>query len=356
MKRIDRYILTTVIKATLTALLVLIVLTFVLTLMEELEDVGRGSYEMMDAMLVALSATPRFMFEAFPVSALIGGLLGMGGLAGSGELVAMRAAGLSVMQILGAVFKAGVVLVVLVVVTGDLLAPTSEQYGQRLRLEQLNKQVTFRSKHGFWAKDQETFVNIREATPLGELRDVTIYELTPDHHLQRIIRARAGVYEDGRWLLKQVRSSRLQEQRLVHIEQEQLAWKSVVDPAMLSAAFVEPFALSAWELYGYMQLLEAGGQRATRWAVAFWSKLAVPLTMLGMLLLSVPLVMGAGRQASAGQRVLVGALVGILFYLVSKGFSFLVVGMSLPAVLVAFFPLAAFAAAMAWLYRKGSLR
>ena len=58
--------------------------------------------------------------------------------------------------------------------------------------------------------------------------------------------------------------------------------------------------------------------------------------------------MSGRRSVNAGQRVLVGALLGALFYLVSKGFSYVVIVFDLPPVSVALFPLAVFGLAM-WL-------
>ena len=58
-----------------------------------------------------------------------------------------------------------------------------------------------------------------------------------------------------------------------------------------------------------------------------------------MLILSVPFVMGNLRTISAGQRVFTGALLGAVFYLIGRGFSFLVVVYELPPVLVALLPL-----------------
>ena len=80
MKLLDRYLAITVSKSILMTLLVLTVLTFVLSFIEEMDDVGRGDYRVVDAFTVALSITPRFVYEAFPVSALIGAFSGMAGL------------------------------------------------------------------------------------------------------------------------------------------------------------------------------------------------------------------------------------------------------------------------------------
>ena len=355
MKRIDRYIITSVLRATLVTLLVIAVVSYVLTFMDEVGDVGKGDYGIGDALLVVASMIPRFLYESFPMATLIGALLAMGGMANTGELVAMRAAGMSPLQLMAAVFKAGLLLLLLVVFTGDLVGPRLEQWGQQIRLQKMNKQVTFRSRYGFWVKDQDAIVNIRRATPGGKLQDVHIYELGPGQRLQRVTSAQQGEYRGGHWILQQVRQSRIGKERVDTRTLPELDWETVVDPAMLSVALIKPYLMPAWELYAYMSALRAGGQRATDYAIAFWNKLATPVTTLAMLLLAVPLVMSGRRSVNAGQRVLLGALLGATFYLVSKGFSYAVIVFDLPAVSVALFPLVVFGLAMWGLLRKRRL-
>ncbi|BAO44448.1 LPS export ABC transporter permease LptG [Thiolapillus brandeum] len=351
MRRIDRYIAVTVIKATLMTLLVLTVLAFVLTLVDEMEDMGKGNYGTLDAMIVAACSVPRFIYQAFPVSALIGALLGIGGMVSAGELVAMRAAGMTSGQIVVAVLKGGMLLMLLVVVIGDGIGPALEQYGHQYRLEKQKKQITFSSRNGFWAKDGDTMINIRRVTPEGRLQDVSIYRFSESGDLSNIIRAVVGEYRDQRWVLGQVRQTRINDDRLVLERRPWLAWNSVVDPAVLSAAFIDPIMLPAWQLWEQIQSLKSRQQNALKYEVTFWSKIAVPLTTLAMLILAMPLVMKVGRDASGGQRVLWGAMLGTLLYLFSRGFAFLVLALDLPAVLVMFFPLVLVLVLALWMRR-----
>lgn len=336
---LNRYIGSTMIKAILMTLLVLTILTFVLAFIEEMDDIGRGEYRLLDAFVVALATTPMFIYEAFPVSALIGSLLGLGALANHGELVAIRAAGVSLRQVVFSVVNAGFILMLLVVVVGDLVAPVTEQYGQRLRLEKQNKQVTFRSRHGFWAKDGNAVLNIKQVRAGGELRNLTVYEFDDQNKLRLVTLANEAKYVDPHWQVKFVRQSSISEEEVVTRRLKQANFESLVDPAMLSIAVVKPFMLPVWELYGYIETMRASGQDVSNYAVAFWTKLATPLATAVMLVLSLPFVLGGTRSVSTGQRVFAGALLGTMFYLFSRGFSFLVLVYEWPPILVLMFPI-----------------
>jgi lipopolysaccharide export system permease protein len=351
MKLMERYIAKTVIKATLMTLLALTILAFVLSLVDEIEDVGKGDYSSWYAILVAACSTPRYIYESFPVSALIGVLLGLGGMATTGELVAMRAAGMSSGQILFAVIKAGVFLMLLVVLVGDGFGPPAEQYGSQLKLEKQNRQITFNSRNGFWAKDGDTVVNIQRVSVSGELQDVTIYKFSDARQLQAITRAVSGRHINDRWVLGNVRRSDLEPEQIVTQRMPALAWDSMVDPAVLSVALVDPMMLPAWDLWSQIRNLKERGQSATTYEVSFWGKIATPLTTIAMLILAVPMVMKGGRTANAGQRVFAGAMLGTLLYLFSRGFSFLVLAIDLPTVTVVVFPLVVISILVLWLNR-----
>ena len=239
----------------------------------------------------------------------------------------------------------------LVVVVGDGFGPPAEQYGSQLKLEKQNKQITFNSRNGFWAKDGDTVVNIKRVSVSGVLQDVTIYEFSDARQLQAITRAASGRHNKGRWVLGNARRSDLEPGQVVTRKIPALAWDSMVDPAVLSVALIDPMMLPAWDLWAQIQNLKIRGQSALTYEVSFWGKIATPLTTIAMLILAVPMAMRGGRTTSAGQRIFAGAMLGTLLYLFSRGFSFLVLAIDLPAISVVAFPLIMIALMMLWLNR-----
>ena len=95
MTRIDRYICRSFIGGCIPVLLLLLSLFSFLALSEELEDVGKGAYELLDALLVIVYTLPTRLVYLLPVTVLLGGLLGLGTLANHSELISMRAAAIS---------------------------------------------------------------------------------------------------------------------------------------------------------------------------------------------------------------------------------------------------------------------
>jgi lipopolysaccharide export system permease protein len=348
----ERYIAASMLKATGMTLLVLVILLVFFGLIEESDDVGKGAYQMADAFLVAILSAPRFMFEAFPVAVLIGSLIGLGSMGSHGELIAMRVAGFSLRQIVMAVIKAGLVMMVLVFAFGELVAPASEQWGEQYRTEKMQKKVTLKTRYGFWARDGAAFVNIRGILPGGRLEDIYVYEFDAEHRLILSTHAERAEHQGDHWLMFRIRQSQIAETGVTERQLAQARWDSMVDPALLSAVVVQPTMLPINELYRYIKVMRANGQSATDYEVAFWVKLATPLATLVMLFISVPFVLAHQRSASMGHRIFLGIFLGMGFYVLSRGMSYVAVVYELNPLVSALLPAAAFLAIGLFMFKR----
>lgn len=352
MNRLERYLALQIMRAAGMTLLALLGLLVFLQFVDELDAVGQGRYGVLDAFLVALYAVPRLTFEAFPVTALIGSLLGLGGLAARGELTAMRAAGVSLFAIVLAVIKCGVLMMALVLVVGEFVAPVSEAAALQRKAAEQHEQIVLKSRYGFWARDGQGFVNIRRILPGAAVEDITLYEFDRHRRLVRATHAARAEYRDGRWRLLDVRETRLDAERVVSWPLPERDWGALLDPALLTMVVAKPVMLPLRDLHRYIRFMEGNGQSATAYRVAFWNKLSTPLATLVMMVLAVPFVLGGLRQASRGQRVLLGALLGSGYFLLSRALSYGAVAYDLSPLLAALVPAGALLAVALYALRR----
>ncbi len=318
MKILERLIASQVIIGTAVALVALLALFTFVALVDELGSVGKGSYDVGTVVEYLLWTSPRRAFVLFPLAALLGSLVGLGNLSSHLELTVMRASGFSVSEVVIAVLKGGVVMMVVAVALGELAAPVAERRAQALRSAALERAAEFGTGSGFWARDGESFINIGRVLPDDDLQQITIYEFDGERRLRVATRARAARYEDSGWTLDGVAQTVFDGDQVRVREVEHAAWASGFEPGLVDVVAVRPESLSAAGLVHYGRYLRANGLDASRFDLALWNKLVYPLATGVMIFLSVPLVLGRLGSGQVGQRVLVGVLTGIAFHVVNQ--------------------------------------
>ena len=110
MKILDRYIGRAVAGGILTVMSVLLALYTFFTFLNEAERVGEGNYTVLEAFRYVIFTLPRHVYELFPVTSLLGTMLGLGTLSAGSEITVIRAAGVSLARIGLAVMRVGVVI------------------------------------------------------------------------------------------------------------------------------------------------------------------------------------------------------------------------------------------------------
>jgi lipopolysaccharide export system permease protein len=92
---------------------------------------------------------------------------------------------------------------------------------------------------------------------------------------------------------------------------------SAISPQILEVLAANPDQLSIRDLLVYVDYLERNGldAQATGWRCG--ARLLAPLTYMAMLVIAMPFVFGPQRTAGVGQRLLVGLLLGLTFFLIN---------------------------------------
>ena len=127
MQILDRYIGRSVAISALVVLSVLLSLFTFFAFTDEVDKIGQGQYDTLEAVRYVLLTVPRLAYQLFPMVALLGSIIGLGLLASNSELTVMRAAGVSLGRIVWSVMKVGLLFVLLALVIGEGIAPSAER-------------------------------------------------------------------------------------------------------------------------------------------------------------------------------------------------------------------------------------
>jgi len=324
MKTLRRYLMSEIAVATALVFVALLMLFAFFDLVEQMKDLGRGSYRFRHMIIYVLLSVPNHAYELFPIAVLIGTLFALAQLVASSEYTIMRASGVSVLRMAFTLVGIGTLFAVLTFIFGEFIGPPAEQLAQRLRSQAITGLVAQEFRSGLWIKDDRNFVNVREVAPNATLKGVKIYEFDDEYRLRSISLAKSGVYQDGHhWLLKDVVQTRFNDRETSIKTMDEASWKSVLDPDLLNVLLVKPEQMSAWRLYSFAQHLKENRQNPLRYEIALWTKLMYPIAVLVMMVLALPSARFQHRQGGIGAKVFAGIMLGLAFHFLDRLFSHL---------------------------------
>ena len=357
MVKLDRYIGRSVLISILAILGILLGLASLFAFIDELGNVTY-SYTVMSVLTYVALTAPRRLYDMMSMAALIGCLIGLGGLASSSELTIMRASGVSTGRIVLAVMKPMIILMVCSALIGEYLVPPFESTAQAHRSLAQGSGDVQSVKHGLWHRQGDEIIHITAVQPGGLLIGVTRYTFDKERHMLTSSFIKRAQYSAEHWQFRDITTTYFRNvdqfsksrTEVINVPTEQ--WGLELRPELLNTLVMIPESLSISGLWGYTHYLKAQGLNNGRYWLAFWVKVLQPVVTASLVLMAISFIFGPLRSVTLGQRVFTGVLVGLTFRIVQDliGPSSLVFGFSpLFAVLV---PTAICTVTGLWLMRR----
>ena len=351
MVKLDRYIGSSVLYAIMAVLGIILGLALLFALIDEMRSIS-SSYTILDVFSFVLLTAPRRLYEMLPMAALIGCLIGLGGLASNSELTIMRAAGVSLGRIVWAVMKPMLVLMLAGVLIGEYVVPPTENMAQANRALAQGGGDAQSSKHGLWHRQGDEFIHINAVQPNGTLFGVTRYRFDDERHMLSSSFAKKAEFDKDHWQLSEVTTTLFHDRSTEVVSAPVERWDVALSPQLLNTVVMAPESLSISGLWSYIHYLKDQGLNNGRYWLAFWVKVLQPLVTAALVLMAISFIFGPLRSVTLGQRVFTGVLVGFTFKIAQDllGPSSLVFGFSpLFAVIL---PALICALAGVWLLRR----
>jgi lipopolysaccharide export system permease protein len=338
---LDRYIVRAILGAVLLVMLVLLVLGAVLIFIDQQDDVGIGHYTELGAFWYTLLNLPQLAYELLPITALIGALLGLGGLARGSELTVIRATGVSVARLAGMALLAGLLLVLFEVLLGEFLAPPLQQAAREQKAFSKLNNVSFGGGSGAWVRDGALILNVAGQSSERQFGSTQIFELSAQHRLLVVGHAQRAISgSKGKWLLSDYAESRFADDTVSTRAPGQRVLESNVSAGFLGLAVEDPKQLTGRALWRLISYFRSNALDVREYLFAFWSRIARTVAVVFSVLLAIPFVLGALRSAGAGTRMLLGLLLGVAFFVLQRLIESGTVVFALNPVLLAWLPTA----------------
>ncbi len=320
MKLIPRYIYRQLFKTTLFTLIALLGVYSLFEVINEVSRIGQGNYTSSVMLTYIALLTPTRAYEIMPLAVLIGGMITMSQLASHSEYTVIRTSGVSIYQIGSILLKFGLLFALLAITLGEFIAPTTQEIGQRIRLDAINKSVSAKHKSSIWVKDNNHFINIGILKPDGDIQSLKVYKYNEKNELQQSMFAESGHFleNEGVWKLNNVSLSTFAQDKITVQNHKTLSWKSIIEPNILNVLLVVPEQMSALNLNYYISHLQKNQQQTRRYEIALWSKLFYPLACVSMALIALAFTPRQRRQGALGVRLFVGICLGVGFHFFNR--------------------------------------
>lgn len=320
MRLLNGYIFRTTTASIIVVLLVITSLDILAKLIDELGELT-DAYTFTEALLYSLLAIPASLYKYMPFAALVGGLVGLGSLASTSELVVMRAAGVSLLRLTWAALKPASYFIVLMLVFAEYVIPVSDQYAENRRssLLQEGDKNALALRGGLWNREGNTFMHFNSVQANGKLSGVTRYRYDEQQRLLSVSFAQVAFYINDQWHEEKIVETTFADGEVVSTHNySSRIWDIELSPDLLAILVQDKENLAITKLYAYAAYLSKQNLDNGRYLLAYWGKVLQPLVIISLVLVAVSFIFGPLREVTMGYRIFTGVVVGIVFQLSQK--------------------------------------
>ena len=240
MNLISRYIIRQMAVMAVYALLAFLALYSFFEIINEVGDLGKGSYNGATMAQYVLMQMPARAYELMPLAVLIGGLVSLSQLAAGSELTVIKASGMSTKKLLLILSQFGLIFAIATAALGEWIAPVLSQKAENIKSAAINGKIST-GNTGLWLKEKNSIINVREMLPDHTLLGIKIWVRNDKNELTQATEAESAVLNnDGSWQLKNIRRSTLSEDKVEVSTATEENWPIAVKRNLMDVLLVKP--------------------------------------------------------------------------------------------------------------------
>ncbi len=336
MRTARRYIASEIYRSSAVVLLALIGLFSFFNLIEDLDKLS-ATFSLTNLLYLQALSLPSQLYELLPIGLLIGAVLALAGLAQRNELVVLRVAGISGLQLLLLLWVITIPAMLGALALSEYITPRAEIQASESSLKLLGRAGGGRLHSGYWFKENESqdtmrLINIGRLADKSTVQEITVFEFNSQQHLRAYIQAESGYFQDGQLHLQQVQHAQLPENVLDALQQgyvrtEPLLIRESIDHLRLNtslsaerllARILTPERMTISDLMDYIDYLDSNQLQSDRQTVALWRKIAYPFSLLVMITIAAPISFMQTRRGGVGSKIFIGILIGVGFFMMNQ--------------------------------------
>lgn len=348
---VDRYVGRTVLSIILISLIVLSLLTLLISFIDMTRHLGKGDIDFVFLLKYVSLILPSKLNYLFPISVLLGGVLGLGVMAKNSELVILQACGMSKTRIILSSFKIVLPVILVVSLASQTIFPQLKQYADNQFNFYSSEGRVSRTSWGIWVREGNSFISIRRVMSDSSIHEISRYDFD-DMQLKQISNAQMGLYKDGRWEMHNINNFVYTDYAIQKSHSDIEYWDLYLNPERIEIFNFSNSELNVPALLDYINYLEENNIDASRYRTTLYKLLFAPVAMIIMLLLGASTVFGSQRSVNMSVRVLIGLSFGFSFYICNEVMPNFTLVLGLPPLVGVILPMLLFACISLYLLNR----
>jgi len=320
MKKLNRYLMSNILKFLLITEFAGLVLFVTIEFIEHM-DIFTASFDSFLLSLVYISLRlPQYFNLLLPLALLISMLIFLILMVRSNEIIAIRTSGISTLSLMKPFIGLACALIIISFILTEWIMPYSANtadYLYRVKIKKEDSYVHFKNNR-IWFKRNNILSNIDYYDAKKDIiKGLTVIELADDFTIKKRIDAKEGVWKDSSWtftsVIERTFGDNVIQAKNVHTEIKGLIKET---PAMLKVGDKNPEEMGYKDLKKYIHRLKRDGHDVRRYLVDLYNKIAFPFINLIMVFVAFSVGLRYSKTKHVAKGILVGVCVGILYWFI----------------------------------------
>ena len=320
MRILDRYLSRKFLLNLASSIIAFITIFVIVDLIENLDRFINNQFPVTAVIEFYVNFIPFIIVLILPVAMLISALYCIGGLARQNEIIAMKAAGISLYRIFLPLLVIALLVSVLAIGVANELVPRAATRQAQINEQYIkNRPARKRLDNVYLRDEQDRRISMRSFNAQTNVGTVVSIRTLVDSKLINRIDARRMVWEDSLWVLYDGYERLFAEsgERAVPFTVKPLNDTSI-RPENISRLLKNPEEMSYAELKDFIAEVKRNGGNPNRWTVDLYLKISLPFANFIIVLFGLPLAASQSRRSGAAKGFGVSLTVTFIYFGILK--------------------------------------
>ena len=318
MKRLNRYIVSSVIKFLAITELAGMIMFFIIEFFEHMDKFTASSKNFVYGVYYLLLRIPYYLNLILPLSFLISMLIFLILMVRNNEMITVRTSGISTASLMKPLIVLSIALIAFSFILAELVVPvslSSAEYVYRIKIKKEEPYVFFKNDR-IWFKRGNKICNIDFYDIKNDkIKNLTLIELSDNFSIQRRIDAKEGIWIKGHWLFMDV-VERTFDSNGIKSKKTYAQMRDIIreEPSVFKIVEKNPEEMGYNELKRYINKLKQDGHSIKRYLVDLYNKISSPFVNLIMVFAAFAVGLRYSKTKHISKGIFSGISVGIIYW------------------------------------------